>query len=82
VALAPAAVEDCLCALRYINNQAKTYDIDTTRIVVTGESAGGHLALPRGFFRIRPVSIANAQARRCRKWRQSLTGSELRMCMT
>src|SRR5205814_4679118 len=27
VAVAPAAVEDCLCALRYINNQAKTYDI-------------------------------------------------------
>jgi acetyl esterase/lipase len=44
VALAPAAVEDCLCALRYINNQAKTYDIDTTRIVLTGESAGGHLS--------------------------------------
>ncbi len=29
VALAPAAVEDCLCALRYIAAQAKTYDIDT-----------------------------------------------------
>jgi acetyl esterase/lipase len=50
VALAPAAVEDCLCALRYINNQAKTYDIDTTRIVVTGESAGGHLALTTGII--------------------------------
>ena len=50
VALAPAAVEDCLCALRYINNQAKTYDIDTTRIVVTGESAGGHLALTTGIL--------------------------------
>ena len=50
VALAPAAVEDCLCALRFINNQAKTYDIDTTRIVVTGESAGGHLALTTGII--------------------------------
>lgn len=48
VAVAPAAVEDCLCALRFINNQAKTYDIDTTRIVLTGESAGGHLALTTG----------------------------------
>jgi acetyl esterase/lipase len=48
VAPAPAAVEDCLCALRFINNQAKTYDIDTTRIVLTGESAGGHLALTTG----------------------------------
>src|ERR1051326_7700657 len=35
VSLAPAAVEDCLCAFRYINNQAKTYDIDTTRLVLT-----------------------------------------------
>lgn len=50
VAQAPAAVEDCLCALRFINNQAKTYDIDTTRIVLTGESAGGHLALTTGII--------------------------------
>jgi acetyl esterase/lipase len=50
VAVAPAAVEDCMCALRFINNQAKTYDIDTTRLVVTGESAGGHLALTTGII--------------------------------
>jgi acetyl esterase/lipase len=50
VALAPAAVEDCLCALRYVAAQAKTYDIDTSRIVVTGESAGGHLALSLGMI--------------------------------
>lgn len=50
VALAPAAVEDCLCALRFVGNQAKTYDIDTNRIVVTGESAGGHLALSLGMI--------------------------------
>ncbi len=45
VAPAPAAVEDCLCALRYLAAQAKTYNIDTNRLVVTGESAGGHLTL-------------------------------------
>jgi len=50
VALAPAAVEDCLCALRFIAAQAKTYDIDVNRIVVTGESAGGHLALTTGMI--------------------------------
>jgi len=50
VALAPAAVEDCLCALRYLAAQAKTYNIDTSRIVVTGESAGGHLALTTGIL--------------------------------
>jgi len=50
VAPAPAAVEDCLCALRYVANQAKMYDIDTNRIVLTGESAGGHLALTTGII--------------------------------
>jgi acetyl esterase/lipase len=50
VALAPAAVEDCLCALRYLAAQAKTYNIDTSRMVVTGESAGGHLALTTGIL--------------------------------
>jgi acetyl esterase/lipase len=45
VAPAPAAVEDCLCALRYLAAQAKTYNIDVSKIVVTGESAGGHLSL-------------------------------------
>ena len=50
VAPGPAAVEDCLCALRYIAAQAKTYDIDTSRLVVTGESAGGHLALTTGMI--------------------------------
>ena len=45
VAPAPAAVEDGLCALRFLAAQAKTYNIDVSRLVVTGESAGGHLAL-------------------------------------
>jgi len=45
VAPAPAAVEDCFCALRYLAAQAKTYNIDVSKIVVTGESAGGHLTL-------------------------------------
>lgn len=48
VAEAPAAVEDALCALRHITAQAKTYNIDTSKIVVAGESAGGHLALMAG----------------------------------
>jgi acetyl esterase/lipase len=50
VALAPAAVEDCLCALRFVAAQAKTYNIDTSRIVLTGESAGGHLTLTTGMI--------------------------------
>jgi acetyl esterase/lipase len=50
IALAPAAVEDCLCALRCVATQAKTYNIDTSRIVLTGESAGGHLTLTTGMI--------------------------------
>jgi acetyl esterase/lipase len=50
VALAPAAVEDCLCALRFVAAQAKTYDIDTNRLILSGESAGGHLALTTGMI--------------------------------
>jgi acetyl esterase/lipase len=45
VAQAPAAVEDCLCALRWIARNAKEYEFDLSRIVTTGYSAGGHLAL-------------------------------------
>src|SRR6202166_2489196 len=48
VALAPAAVEDCLFALRYVAAQAKMYNFDVNRIVSMGESAGGHLALTTG----------------------------------
>jgi len=48
VALAPAAVEDCLCALRWIIRNADQYNIDVSRLVVTGYSAGGHLALTTG----------------------------------
>jgi acetyl esterase/lipase len=48
VAQAPAAVEDCLCALRWIARSAKEYQLDPTRVVVTGYSAGGHLSLTTG----------------------------------
>jgi acetyl esterase/lipase len=50
VSLAPAAVEDCLCALRWVAAQAKTYDFDTSRLVVSGDSAGGHLSLTTGMI--------------------------------
>jgi len=50
VALAPAAVEDCLCALRWVGEHAKQYNFDLNRIVVSGESSGGHLALTTGMI--------------------------------
>jgi len=45
VSQAPAAVEDCLCAVRWVIRNAKQYNIDTSRLVITGNSAGAHLAL-------------------------------------
>ena len=46
VSLAPAAVEDCLCSLRWVAANAARYNFDVNRLVVTGGSAGGHLAPP------------------------------------
>ncbi len=37
-------------ALRWVAAQAKTYGFDTSRIVVSGDSAGGHLALTTGMI--------------------------------
>jgi acetyl esterase/lipase len=50
VSLAPAAVEDCRCALRWVIEHAKEYNIDTARLVIAGASAGGHLALTTGML--------------------------------
>jgi acetyl esterase/lipase len=45
VALAPAAVEDARCALRWVYRNAREHNFDTTKIVTSGQSAGGHLAM-------------------------------------
>ena len=50
VALAPAAVEDCRLALEWVFRNAGKYQFDTSRVVVTGGSAGGHLALTTGLL--------------------------------
>jgi len=47
-ALAPAAVEDALSAAKWFGEHATQYHVDPSRIVVTGASAGGHLALMVG----------------------------------
>jgi acetyl esterase/lipase len=48
VSHAPAAVEDCLCALKWVVSHAAEYHFDPSRIVTSGDSAGGHLALMTG----------------------------------
>src|SRR4051812_34492726 len=50
VSLAPASVEDAQCALKFVVTRAKDYNVDTSRIVLAGESAGGHLSLTTGMI--------------------------------
>src|SRR5262249_7042669 len=38
------------CALKFLAVQAMMYTIDVNRIIVTGESAGGHLSLAMGMI--------------------------------
>jgi acetyl esterase/lipase len=47
---APAAVEDCRCALRWLTYHARDYGLDSSRFVLTGTSAGGHLSLMTGML--------------------------------
>jgi acetyl esterase/lipase len=49
-ALAPGAVEDALCALQWIGRNADKYHFDLSKVVVAGNSAGGHLALATGMI--------------------------------
>jgi acetyl esterase/lipase len=50
VSPAPAAVEDCRCALRWVWQHAREFNLDTSKIVLTGGSAGGHLSLITGML--------------------------------
>jgi acetyl esterase/lipase len=80
IAQAPAAVEDARCALRWVIHNAKEYNVDTERIVVTGQSAGSHLAINDrsgsrvGWFRSQ-LSRSGAAESRCGRqlvWRVRL----------
>lgn len=42
---APAALIDAFCAMQFVAANAENYGIDTAKIVTSGQSAGGHLAL-------------------------------------
>lgn len=46
---APAAIEDCRCAFRWVAQNGAKYGVDPKRIAITGGSAGGHLALMTAF---------------------------------
>lgn len=41
----PAAIHDIKAAIRWVKGNAEKYGVDTTRIAIEGESAGGQLAM-------------------------------------
>lgn len=43
ISSAPASYQDLLCALRFLRANAKDYNVDTNRIYLMGQSAGGQL---------------------------------------
>ena len=47
---APAAVQDARCALHWVGAHSERFGFDRRRIVVSGTSAGGHLALMAGLL--------------------------------
>jgi acetyl esterase len=44
----PGGLNDCLAGLRWVHEQAATLGVDTSRVVVAGESGGGNLTLAIG----------------------------------
>lgn len=61
--LAPAAMQNCLCAIRWIYQNAAEYNLDTTRLVISGASSGGWFA------------VASAMTPRLDNWDEPCPGS-------
>jgi acetyl esterase/lipase len=51
---APLAVDDAVCALDWVTENAEQYGFDLDKVVVSGVSAGGHLSLTTGILGSRP----------------------------
>lgn len=64
VTLAPGAINNCFCAMRWIVRNAKQFGFDTGHLVISGTSSGGWAAL------------ATAMIPRSPGWDQSCPGDE------
>jgi acetyl esterase/lipase len=62
--LAPAALQNSWCALNWIYQNAQEYNVDTTRLVISGASSGGWFA------------IASAMTKKFNDWDEPCPGSE------
>jgi acetyl esterase len=54
----PAATEDVDAAIRWVRAHAKEYKVDTHRIALLGESAGGHLVAYAGIKRNKGAEVS------------------------
>jgi alpha-L-fucosidase 2 len=54
----PAATEDVDAAIRWVRAHAKEYKVDTRRIALLGESAGGHLVAYAGIKRNKGAEVS------------------------
>jgi len=64
VTLAPEALQNCLCAVRWIVHHARDYGFDTTKLVISGSSSGAWFAVAAGLG-VRPD-----------RWEQACPGAE------
>lgn len=67
---APAAVEDCRCALRWVAYHAREYSLDASKIVLTGTSAGGHLSLITGMLPAQSIFDRQCPTDNSTRWRE------------
>jgi acetyl esterase/lipase len=67
---APAAVEDCRCALRWATYHAKEYGLDPAKFVLTGSSAGGHLSLITGMLPAESIFNRECPTDPSTRWRE------------
>ena len=68
---APAAVEDCRCALRWVTYHAKEYNLDASKFVLTGTSAGGHLSLITGMLPPKSIFDRQCPTEDSTRWREA-----------
>lgn len=57
VAPYPAGLNDCVSGLKWVHEHAAELGVDTTRVVVAGESGGGNLTLATGMKLLRDGDI-------------------------
>src|SRR5262245_23646787 len=67
---APAAVEDCRCARRWVAYHAREYSLDASKIVLTGTSAGGHLSLISGMLPAQSIFDRQCPTDSSTRWRE------------